>query len=84
MGLFLEIRRCVIFMLHRQSGSFANAPYIDKYGEMDMGLRHGRELFLHQKRYDTFLRNLWLSHGIPSFIARRLEADINNGGWETL
>ncbi|KAB5580696.1 hypothetical protein GE09DRAFT_448226 [Coniochaeta sp. 2T2.1] len=83
-GLFLNIRRCVIFMLHRQSGSFANAPYIDQYGEMDMGLRHGRELFLHQKRYDTFLRNLWLGHGIPSFIARKLEADINNGGWETL
>ncbi|KAH8910933.1 hypothetical protein BR93DRAFT_923658 [Coniochaeta sp. PMI_546] len=83
-GLFLNIRRCVVFMLHRQSGSFANAPYIDQYGEMDMGLRHGRELFLHQKRYDTFLRNLWLGHGVPSFIARKLEADINNGGWETL
>lgn len=49
-----------------------------------MGLRHGRQLFLHQKRYDTMLRNLWLSHGVPSFIARKLEADINNGGWETI
>jgi E3 ubiquitin-protein ligase UBR1 len=83
-GLFLNIRRCVVFMLHRQSGSFAHAPYIDQYGEMDMGLRHGRELFLHQKRYDTFLRNLWLGHGVPSYIARKLEADINSGGWETL
>jgi len=66
------------------SGSFTNAPYIDKYGESDMGLRHGRQLFLHQKRYDSMLRNLWLSHGVPSSISRRLEADINNGGWETI
>lgn len=51
---------------------------------MDMGLRHGRELFLHQKRYDIFLRNMWLSHGIPSFVARKLESELNNGGWETL
>jgi hypothetical protein len=27
---------------------------------------------------------LWLSHGIPSYISRKLEADINNGGWETI
>lgn len=60
------------------------APFIDKYGEADMGFRHGRQLFLHQKRYDTMLRNLWLSHLIPSLIARRLESDVNNGGWETI
>jgi E3 ubiquitin-protein ligase UBR1 len=51
---------------------------------MDMGLRHGRQLFLHQKRYDSMLRTLWLGHGVPSFISRKLEADISNGGWETL
>jgi E3 ubiquitin-protein ligase UBR1 len=49
-----------------------------------MGLRYGRQLFLHQKRYDSMLRNLWLSHGVPSLISRKLEADINNGGWETI
>lgn len=49
-----------------------------------MGLRYGRQLHLHQKRYDSMLRNLWLGHGVPSFIARKLEADINNGGWETI
>ncbi|KAA8634627.1 hypothetical protein SMACR_02955 [Sordaria macrospora] len=83
-GLFLNIRRCCIFYLHRLSGSFSNAPYIDKYGEVDLGLRHGRLLYLHQKRYDSMLRNLWLSHGVQSFISRKLEGDINNGGWETL
>lgn len=66
------------------SGSFSNAPYIDRYGEVDMLLRHGRQLHLHQRRYDSTLRTLWLSHGIPSYISRKLEADINNGGWETI
>ncbi|KAI0164702.1 hypothetical protein GGR57DRAFT_208586 [Xylariaceae sp. FL1272] len=83
-GLFITIRKCAIFYLHRVSGSFSNAPYIDKYGEVDVGLRHGRQLYLNQKRYDSMIRNLWLSHGIPSFISRKLEADINNGGWETI
>ncbi|KAK4129344.1 hypothetical protein N657DRAFT_686691 [Parathielavia appendiculata] len=83
-GLFINIRKCCVFYLSRMSGSFSNAPYIDRYGEVDMGLRFGRQLFLHQKRYDSMLRNLWLSHGVPSFIARKLEADINNGGWETI
>jgi E3 ubiquitin-protein ligase UBR1 len=83
-GLFINIRKCCVFYLSRRSGSFSHAPYIDRYGEVDMGLRFGRQLFLHQKRYDAMLRNLWLGHGVPSFIARKLEADINNGGWETI
>ncbi|KAI0195954.1 hypothetical protein F4808DRAFT_440057 [Astrocystis sublimbata] len=83
-GLFINVRKCCIFYLHRVSGSFSNAPYIDKYGETDVGLRHARQLFLSQKRYDLMIRNMWLSHGVPSYISRKLEADINNGGWETI
>ncbi|KAK3984361.1 E3 ubiquitin-protein ligase [Cladorrhinum sp. PSN332] len=83
-GLFINIRKCGVVYLSRISGSYSHAPYIDRYGEVDMGLRYGRQLHLHQKRYDSMLRNLWLSHGVPSFIARKLEADINNGGWETI
>ncbi|KAH8890809.1 hypothetical protein GQ53DRAFT_746997 [Thozetella sp. PMI_491] len=83
-GFFINIRKCCVFYLHRMTGSFSHAPYIDRYGEVDMGLRHFRQLFLHQKRYDSMLRNLWLTHGGFSFISRKLEADINNGGWETV
>ncbi|KAK4160954.1 E3 ubiquitin-protein ligase [Cladorrhinum sp. PSN259] len=83
-GLFINIRKCCVVYLSRTSGSFSHAPYIDRYGEVDMGLRYGRQLHLHQKRYDSMLRNLWLGHGVPSFIARKLEADINNGGWDTI
>ncbi|KAI1329616.1 hypothetical protein F5Y16DRAFT_90635 [Xylariaceae sp. FL0255] len=84
MGIFLPVRKCAVYYSHRMSGSYSNAPYIDKYGEVDWGLRHGRQLYLNQKRYDSMVRNLWLSHGIPSFISRKLEGDINNGGWETI
>lgn len=84
MGIFISIRKCCVYYVHRNSGSWGNAPYIDKYGEVDMGLRHGRQLFLNQKRYDNMLRTIWLGHSVPSFVARKLEADINNGGWETI
>ncbi|KAL2264382.1 hypothetical protein VTK26DRAFT_4850 [Humicola hyalothermophila] len=83
-GIFLNIRKCAIAYLSGRSGSYSNAPYIDRYGEVDMNLRSGRQLSLHQKRYDSMLRNLWLSHGVPSFISRKLEAEINTGGWDTI
>ena len=66
------------------SGSWSNAPYIDKYGEVDVALRHGRLLSLSQKRYDATLRNIWLGHGIPTYISRKLESELNTGGWETI
>ncbi|ESZ90830.1 hypothetical protein SBOR_8775 [Sclerotinia borealis F-4128] len=83
-ALFLNIRKCCIFYLYRTSGSWMVAPYIDRYGEVDPGLRHSRQLFLNQKRYDALLRTVWLGHGVPSVISRKLEMDINNGGWETI
>jgi E3 ubiquitin-protein ligase UBR1 len=83
-GIFLNIRKCCSFYLFRTSGSWGSAPYIDKYGETDVGLRHGRQLYLNQKRYDSMLRTTFLGHGVPSFISRKLEGEINNGGWETV
>ncbi|KAI9800153.1 MAG: hypothetical protein M1833_003480 [Piccolia ochrophora] len=89
-GLFINIRKCsILYLMHGRRvgegrGGWVPAPYLDKHGEMDPGLRRGRQLFLNQRRYDALLRNVWLHHGIPSTIARKLEADINNGGWETI
>ncbi|KAJ2901362.1 putative e3 ubiquitin-protein ligase ubr1 protein [Zalerion maritima] len=83
-GMVLNIKKCCIFYLHLTSGSWSNAPYIDKYGEVDFSLRHGRLLSLSQRRYDVMLRNLWLSHGIPTFISRKMESDLNTGGWESV
>ncbi|EHK45269.1 hypothetical protein TRIATDRAFT_292805 [Trichoderma atroviride IMI 206040] len=83
-GVFLNVRKCAIVYLFYRSGSFTPAPYIDKYGETDPQLRHGRQLYLNQKRYDSMIRSTILKHGVPSLISRKLEADINNGGWDTL
>jgi len=83
-GVFINIRKCATVYLFRLSGSFTPAPYIDKYGETDPQLRHGRQLFLNQRRYDTMIRNTVMNHGVPSLISRKLEAEINNGGWDTL
>lgn len=83
-GLFINVRKCMILYLHGRNGSWSHAPYLDKHGEVDPGLRRNRQLFLSQKRYDALLRNVWLQHGIPKMISRKLEADMNNGGWETL
>ncbi|PTB78148.1 hypothetical protein M440DRAFT_1372473 [Trichoderma longibrachiatum ATCC 18648] len=83
-GVFLNVRKCSTVYLYHRSGSFTPAPYIDKYGETDQQLRHGRQLFLNQKRYDSMIRSTVLKHGVPSLISRKLEAEINNGGWDTL
>lgn len=83
-GVFLNVRKCSTVYLFYRSGSFTPAPYIDKYGETDPQLRHGRQLFLNQKRYDSMIRNTVLKHNVPSLISRKLESEINNGGWDTL
>ncbi|KAK2800941.1 hypothetical protein FQN50_007916 [Emmonsiellopsis sp. PD_5] len=83
-GLFINIRKCMVLYLHNQNGSWHHAPYLDVHGEVDPGFRHHRRLILNQKRYDRLLRDVWLGHGVPAVISRRLEAEINNGGWESI
>ena len=84
-GLFIHIRKCGVLFTHGPgNGSYAHAPYLDKHGEPDPTLRRHHQLFLNQRRYDKLIREAWLLHQIPTVISRRLEADINPGGWETL
>ncbi|KAF1967521.1 hypothetical protein BU23DRAFT_542618 [Bimuria novae-zelandiae CBS 107.79] len=83
-GLFIHIRKCMVLFLNEEHGTWYTAPYLDKHGETDPTLRRHHQLFLNQKRYDVLLRKVWLEGGVQSFIARRLEGDVNNGGWETL
>ncbi|KAJ5669462.1 hypothetical protein N7462_010532 [Penicillium macrosclerotiorum] len=83
-GLFINIRKCTVLYLHNHNGSWHYAPYLDRHGEVDPGLRRNRQLILNQKRYDRLLRDVWLSHSIPATISRKLESEINNGGWETI
>jgi E3 ubiquitin-protein ligase UBR1 len=84
-GLFINIRKCMVLFTHGPgNGSYAHAPYLDKHGEPDPTLRRHHQLFLNQRRYDKLMREVWLMHQIPCVISRKLEADINTGGWETL
>ncbi|KAK6441976.1 E3 ubiquitin-protein ligase ubr1 [Oleoguttula sp. CCFEE 5521] len=85
LGIFINIRKCMVLFLHEpMHGSFAHAPYLDRHGEPDPTLRRHHQLFLNQRRYERLMRDVWLGHGVQSFVSRRLEADINPGGWETL
>jgi E3 ubiquitin-protein ligase UBR1 len=86
-GLFLNVRKCMVLFLNGSTGtngSWFTAPYLDKHGEVDPALRRHHQLFLNQKRYDVLIRKVWLNHEVQSTIARKLEADTNTGGWETL
>ncbi|ETN39410.1 uncharacterized protein HMPREF1541_05633 [Cyphellophora europaea CBS 101466] len=67
-------------------GSFFPAPYLTKHGETDGGLRNKHQLMLSQMRYDRLVRDTWLmvNGNVWSAIARKLEGEVNNGGWETL
>lgn len=67
-------------------GSFFPAPYLTRHGETDQGLRTKQQLILNRRRYEKLVKDVWLgaSGGIGSAIARKLDADVNAGGWETL
>lgn len=75
---------CELLFLHGNNGSFFPAPYLDKHGETDPSLRRQNQLFLSQHRLDKCVRDVWLAHGIPTAIARKLESEHNTGGWDTL
>ncbi|KAK0945713.1 E3 ubiquitin-protein ligase ubr1 [Friedmanniomyces endolithicus] len=84
-GVFINIRKCMVLLLHEPgNGSWAYAPYLDKHGEPDPTLRKHHQLFLHGRRYDKLVREVWLQGQVGNVIARKLEADVNPGGWETL
>ncbi|RIA96511.1 hypothetical protein C1645_707932 [Glomus cerebriforme] len=82
-GIYLLVKKCVILLLHVDNGCFMNAPYLDTHGEVDLGLKRGRPQFLNQKRYDE-IRKLWLTHGVPIHVARKIEQTFDLGGWPTM
>ncbi|PLW10957.1 hypothetical protein PCANC_15655 [Puccinia coronata f. sp. avenae] len=81
-GAYLLIKKCSTLFLAAENGAFSMAPYLDEHGEHDVGMKRGRPQFLHAARWDE-IRRLWLSHSIPTFVARRQEASTDVGGWPT-
>ncbi|GJN92345.1 hypothetical protein Rhopal_005375-T1 [Rhodotorula paludigena] len=84
-GVFYLIKRNVLLYLHADKGAFSTPPYLDSHGEVDVGGRRSRSQFpqfLHRGRYDE-VRRMWLTHGIPTYVARKLEAVTDHGGWQS-
>ncbi|KAA0186352.1 hypothetical protein HAZT_HAZT000774 [Hyalella azteca] len=54
-------------------GCYFTPPYLDQYGEADMGLRRGNPLFLNAESYSR-LHAKWLQHLIPETVSRTLAA----------
>ncbi|KAK2464879.1 hypothetical protein APHAL10511_002955 [Amanita phalloides] len=82
-GMFFLVKRCSLLYLFAGNGSFLPPPYLDVHGEIDVSMRRGRRQFLHPARWEE-VRKMWLNHGIPTIVARKLESSIDTGGWETL
>ncbi|KAJ7726568.1 hypothetical protein DFH07DRAFT_1000781 [Mycena maculata] len=82
-GVFFLVKRCMLLYLYSNNGTFSPPPYLDAHGEVDVSMRRGRRQYLHFARWEE-VRKTWLGHGIPTIIARRLEAALDSGGWETL
>ncbi|KAH7907045.1 hypothetical protein BJ138DRAFT_1015142, partial [Hygrophoropsis aurantiaca] len=82
-GLYFVVKRCSLLYLYASDGTFAQSPYLDVHGEVDISMRRGRRQYLHPARWED-IRKTWLNHGIPTVIARKLESTVDSGGWETL
>ncbi|XP_053616126.1 E3 ubiquitin-protein ligase UBR1 isoform X2 [Plodia interpunctella] len=75
-SVFVRARDAELVLLAAPArGALLPAPYLDRYGETDQGLRRGNPLHLCQERYEK-LRMLWLSHGVYEHIARALDASM--------
>ncbi|ODV84867.1 hypothetical protein CANARDRAFT_28613 [[Candida] arabinofermentans NRRL YB-2248] len=83
-GMFLIPRNNCILLLNKKKGSFFESPYIDDHGENDEDSKKGHDLHLSIAKYDEFMKVVWLQHNIPNQISRKLESQIDIGGWQTL
>ncbi|PWZ03008.1 hypothetical protein BCV70DRAFT_9664 [Testicularia cyperi] len=82
-GVFFKIKSNVVMLLYQGNGTFHFlSPYLDSHGEIDVGLRKGRPQKLHQQRYDELRKQVW-SHGVANIVARKIEAAMDQGGWQT-
>ncbi|GAA6011286.1 hypothetical protein JCM11491_006784 [Sporobolomyces phaffii] len=85
-GVYFLVKRNVILYLHTDKGTFTPPPYLDSHGEVDNGRTRTRSVFpqyLHRGRYDE-VRKVWLTQGVPTLVARKLDATTDHGGWTTM
>ncbi|KAJ2596788.1 E3 ubiquitin-protein ligase ubr1 [Coemansia sp. RSA 1721] len=82
-GVYLLVKKCGLLLLHHDNGCFMSAPYLDQHGEVDLGLKRGRPLFINRSRYDE-MKKLVLTQKIPVFVARKIDQAFDIGGWVSL
>ncbi|KAJ2599502.1 E3 ubiquitin-protein ligase ubr1 [Coemansia sp. RSA 1804] len=82
-GIYLLVKKCGLLLLHHDNGCFMSAPYLDQHGEVDLGLKRGRPLFINRIRYEE-LRRLVLAQKIPIFVAHKIDQAFDIGGWVSL
>lgn len=83
-GIFLLPKERCLLLLHKNGGSFHTAPFLDLHGELPAESKRSKTLYLMKPRYNDFIRNVWLLHNIPNYIARRIDSVVDAGGWDTL
>lgn len=83
-GIFLLPKERAILLLHKNGGSFHDAPFLNQHGEISGENKKGKAVYLLKERLDDFTKNVWLQHNIPNYIVRKLDGVIDAGGWETL
>ncbi|KAJ9477110.1 E3 ubiquitin-protein ligase UBR1 [Pseudozyma hubeiensis] len=82
-GVYFKIKSNLVLLLYQGNGTFHFlSPYLDSHGEIDVGLRKGRPQKLHQQRYDELRKQIW-GHGVANIVARKIEAAMDQGGWQT-
>lgn len=82
-GIFLLPKERCVLLLHRNGGTFYDAPYLDQHGELAAENKKGKPMFLLPSKLND-LTSLWLQHHIPNVIVRKLDSVIDAGGWDTL
>ncbi|CAJ0920610.1 unnamed protein product, partial [Mesorhabditis belari] len=81
-GLFLRIRDSQIVLLtSRARGCLKAAPYVDEFGETDVGFRRGNPLHLNHEQYNK-LRQIWMHQGVAEEVVNQFELDPRNLGYD--
>ncbi|OBA22230.1 hypothetical protein METBIDRAFT_39490 [Metschnikowia bicuspidata var. bicuspidata NRRL YB-4993] len=83
-GIFLLPKDRCLLLLHKNGGTFYDAPYLDNHGELPAETKKSRIVRLLRLTYSDFIRNTWLQHNVPNLIVRKLDSVIDVGGWDTL
>jgi hypothetical protein len=66
-GMFLDIQRCTVLLMHNDRLAIWGSLYLDAHGEEDLCMRRGKELYLNKKRVDK-LAQCYLRVGVLNTI----------------